>query len=104
MMTLSRWKVLMVLAVSLLGIFFALPNVLPAQTRAALPPVLQRTLNLGLDLQGGSYLLLEVDLQALRAEQVVNLVEDVRTTLRNENIEFSGLGQADGAVSVRITD
>jgi preprotein translocase subunit SecD len=102
MMTLSRWKVLLVLGVTLLGILFALPNALPSDVRQSLPPFLQRTLNLGLDLQGGSYLLMEVDTQALRAEQLVNLVEDARVTLRNANIEVDAAGQEGGAVYVRL--
>ncbi len=56
----------------------------------------QQKLNLGLDLQGGSYLLYEVDTDALRAERLTNLVEDVRTTLRNDQIEFGELGEANG--------
>jgi preprotein translocase subunit SecD len=104
MMALSRWKVIAVLAATIFSILFTLPNVLPAQARAALPGFLQKTVNLGLDLQGGVYLLLEVDTAALRNERVINTVEDVRTTLRNERILFTDLGQVQGVVTVRITD
>jgi preprotein translocase subunit SecD len=104
MMALSRWKVLAVLAAAIFGILFTIPNLIPAQTRASLPGFMQKTMNLGLDLQGGVYLLLEVDTAALRAERMVNLVEDVRTTLRNERIQFTDLGSVSGEVTVRITD
>jgi hypothetical protein len=81
------------------GIVFSLPNVLPQKTLDALPGwVPHQKLNLGLDLQGGSYLLYEVDTDALRAERLTNMVEDVRTTLRNEQIEFGELGEAGGIV------
>ena len=63
-----------------------------------------QTLNLGLDLQGGSYLLLEVDTVALRKEKQTALVEDVRKTLRDNQIEFTDLGQVGGDVTVRIVD
>ncbi|WP_309091169.1 protein translocase subunit SecD [Phenylobacterium sp.] len=105
MLTLSRWKVLLVVFSVVLGVLFALPNVLPEQARANLPGFLpKKTLNLGLDLQGGSYLLLEVDTAALRAERLTNTVEDTRTTLREAQIAFTDLGVTGGAVTVRITD
>lgn len=101
----SRWKTLAVLFSVIFGVLFSLPNVLPQQTLDSLPSFMpKQKLNLGLDLQGGSHLLLEVDVAALRRERITNLIEDVRSTLRNEQIEFTDLGQVQGAVSVRITD
>ena len=105
MMKLSRWKVTATLLSVIFGILFSLPNVLPQSTLDALPGVFpKQKLNLGLDLQGGSSLLLEVDTNALRAEKLTNLIEDVRKTLREEQIPFTDLATVDGEVSVRITD
>ena len=101
----SRWKTIAVLAALIFGVLFTVPNVLPQSVRDSMPGFLpKQTLNLGLDLQGGSSLLLSVDTKALHTEKVTNLIEDVRTLLRTEKIDFSDLGQVDGAVSVRITD
>ncbi|CAN5896654.1 protein translocase subunit SecD [soil metagenome] len=101
----SRWRTIAVLLSVIFGLLFSLPNVLPQKTLDSLPSFFpHKKLNLGLDLQGGSYLLLEVDTKALRVEKLTNLIEDVRTTLREDKIEFTDLGQVDGAVSVRITD
>ncbi len=105
MIRLPRWKVIACIAAVLFGVLFTLPNVLPANIMAAVPSWLpHQKLNLGLDLQGGSYLLYEVDTAALKAERLTNLTEDVRTNLQDKHIAFSGLGAANGAVSVRITD
>ena len=105
MMTLSRWKIIAVVASAIFGLLFSLPNLLPAQTLAALPAWMpHQKLNLGLDLQGGSYLLLEVDTNALRAERLANLAEEVGTTLRNGNIAITDPSQVDGVVRVRVTD
>lgn len=105
MMNLSRWKVIVVVLAALFGVFFTLPNVLPPSVRSELPGFLpSKTLNLGLDLQGGSYLLYEVDTKALRAERLTNLIEDVRKALTDAQVPFTGLGQANGVLSVRITD
>jgi len=105
MITVSRWRIILVVLATLYGILFTLPNVLPQSVRDSLPPfVPKQTLNLGLDLQGGSYLLYEVDTAALRNELLTNLVEDSRTTLREAQIDFTGLGVVNGEVSVRIND
>ena len=105
MMTLSKWKVLLVVLATIFGAFFTLPNLLPADARAKLPGFLpSKALNLGLDLQGGSYLLYSVDTQALRVERLNNLTEDARRTLTEGQIPFTDLGQVSGQLSVRITD
>jgi preprotein translocase subunit SecD len=105
MLTLSRWKIIAVTLSVIFGILFSLPNVLPQKTLDAMPGWLpHQKLNLGLDLQGGSYLLYEVDTEALRRERLSNMVEDVRTQLRAEQIPFGELAQQGEAVSVRIGD
>ena len=105
MLNLSRWKIILVVASVIFGIWFSLPNMLPPKTLAQLPGWFPRqTLNLGLDLQGGSYLLLEVDTAALRKEKLTALVEDARKTLRDNEVEFTDLGQVGGDVMVRISD
>ena len=105
MMTLSRWKFIVVTAAVLFGLLFTLPNLLPAGVRDAIPGFLpHKTLNLGLDLQGGSYLLLEVDTSALRKEKATNLLEDVRKSLRDDQIQYTDLVQTGTGATVRITD
>lgn len=105
MMTLSRWKVIAVVLSVIFGVLFTLPNMLPANLRDSLPGFMpKQTLNLGLDLQGGSHLLLEVDTDALRSERLTNLLEDTRTTLREEQIPFAELREVNGEVSVLINN
>lgn len=105
MLTLSRWKLILVALTIAFGLLFTLPNVLPPGVRDGLPGFLpKKTLNLGLDLQGGSYLLLEVDTDALRTERLTNMVEDIRSQLAAKRIAFTGLAVANGAVNLRITD
>jgi preprotein translocase subunit SecD len=105
MINLSRWKVIAVVFAAVFGVLFTLPNMLPANVRDSLPGFLpKQTLNLGLDLQGGSHLLLEVDTDALRQERLSNLTEDVRSQLREASIPFSELRVVSGQVSVLIND
>jgi preprotein translocase subunit SecD len=103
MLTLSRWKVILVVLAVLFGVVFTLPNALPQKVLDSLPGwVPKQKLNLGLDLQGGSSLLLEVDTKALKTERLTNLIEDVRNALREQNVAFDGLHQQGDAVMVHI--
>jgi preprotein translocase subunit SecD len=105
MMQLPRWRVIVVLAALLLAIVFSVPNIVPASTLKSVPSwVPAKVLNLGLDLQGGSSLLLEVDLAALNREKMNDLMEDVRSTLRAKQIDFAELAQVNGAINVRIVN
>ncbi len=65
MLHFARWKIALITATLLAGIMFALPNFLNGQQRASLPDFMpDKQINLGLDLQGGSHLLLEVEVEA----------------------------------------
>lgn len=107
MLQYSASKLALVIAVVLLGVVFAAPNIVPRETLSALPPWMAKALKpvqLGLDLQGGSYLLLEVDLDAVYKEQLTDIEESVRATLREPRIGFRNLRASDDGVYVSITD
>lgn len=105
MIQLTRWKVILVAAAVLLSALFAFPNLLTPGQRAALPGfVPSNTLNLGLDLQGGSYLMLQVDVEEVRIARVNSLVEDMRVTLGEQGIAFSNLQRQPGGFIITITD
>jgi len=105
MIHLSRWKVILLALSFVFGLFFAYPNVLTAEQKAALPGWLPKSgVNLGLDLQGGSYLLLEVDVPAMREKRLTNLGEDARTVLGEVGIETAGIAQAGSGVVVTLAD
>jgi protein-export membrane protein SecD len=78
MMYFSRLKAAAILGVCLIGLLVSLPNVLPAPA-SWLP---WRTVHLGLDLKGGSYLLMEVDMKAVIKERLDGLVDSIRQALR----------------------
>lgn len=101
----SRLKITMVLGVCLVATLFALPTFMPEAMRKHLPTFLQESVvNLGLDLQGGSHLLLEVDFDAYLKEQMTNLVDDIRNTLRNQKIGYRSLALQDGRVAFSLRD
>lgn len=105
MLYFAKWKIGLVLALCLLGVVFAAPNFISEQSAARLPTWLpHKQINLGLDLQGGSHLLLEVEVDAVIVERLESLVDSIRTELRRERIGYTGLGVVDDgrAVNVRI--
>ncbi|EHM02950.1 export membrane protein SecD [Acetobacteraceae bacterium AT-5844] len=89
MLYFARWKVAAIIGVILLGVLFSLPNVIP---RSAMPSWLPaRQISLGLDLRGGSYLLLEVDLDAVVKERLEGLADGARTRLRQAKVGYINL-------------
>ncbi|MDA1132685.1 MAG: protein translocase subunit SecD [Proteobacteria bacterium] len=93
MLYFGRWKILWVAAVAAAGLFFALPNLMNTQALEWVPDwIPHQKINLGLDLQGGSHLLLEVETEAVVTERMNGLVDDIRNALREEFIGYTGLG------------
>ena len=106
MLDFPRWKVWSISLVILIGILFAIPSMLPADLRAKYPAWLpSATINLGLDLAGGSQLLLEAD-QVDAAKQRLQAMEDqVATELRRDpRIEIGDVSTAGGRVSFLVRD
>ena len=99
----AKWKIVTVLLVCIAGLVFAAPNFLDDKTARSLPDwIPHKQVSLGLDLQGGSHLLLEVEVNAVIREQLEALVDEVRVELRKAKIRYSGLG-LDGATGIKVT-
>ncbi len=106
MVHIARWKIILVLGVCALGLLYSLPNVLSAQMREKLPSFIpSQTVNLGLDLQGGSHLLLQVELESVMKERAEGLVSSLRPELRTEKIGYKRLKAmaSNGVWGVRVT-
>jgi protein-export membrane protein SecD len=105
MLYFASWKVLLICGVCALGVLFSLPNLFTPAQLAWLPSfVPHKQVNLGLDLRGGSYLLLEVDVAAAQTEQLNGVIDNVRDVLRNEKIGYTGLNVENNAVVFVISD
>jgi preprotein translocase subunit SecD len=104
MLYFARWKVAAILGVILLGVLLTLPNLFP---RASIPSWLPaRQISLGLDLRGGSYLLLEVDTAAVVKERLESLADATRTRLRQANVGYVNLAaqRDERRLSFRLRD
>jgi len=103
MLFFSRWKIFFILGAVLLGLLFAIPNAIPADKREALPNMFQRTLNLGLDLQGGAHMLLEVDLTSVLEQALDNERQTVLQEFRDaDRLRSEFIRIEDGVIIGRI--
>src|ERR1700745_3194271 len=104
MLYFTRWKALAIIVTALVVCLCAVPNFFPEATVKAWPAWAQRRMVLGLDLQGGSYLLLEVDFNYIKKDKLDQVRDDVRRTLRDAKIGYTGLAARGDSVEVRVKD
>ncbi|MFO1167785.1 MAG: protein translocase subunit SecD [Rhodoblastus sp.] len=95
MLRFAPWKVASIVGMTLIAMLIVIPSMLSPEARTALQARLPswlpaKTITLGLDLQGGSHILLEVDSPAVVRTMVENLRDDVRRTLREERVGITG--------------
>ena len=104
MLYFTRWKATAIVLTALIICLFAVPNFLPDKMVQSWPKWAQRHVVLGLDLQGGSHILLEVDSNAVRKEKLESLRDDVRRVLRDARVGYTGLVVRGNSVEVRIRE
>ncbi|HXP30928.1 MAG TPA: protein translocase subunit SecD [Stellaceae bacterium] len=105
MLYFATWKVTLILAICALGLIVSIPNLFSQQTVASWPRFLpKRQVSLGLDLRGGSYLLLQVDNPAVERERLNGLVDELRTAMVGAKIGYTGLGVQGDHVGFTLRD
>ncbi len=103
MVHIPQWKRIAIMVAVALAILFSLPNLLPKDKQgellASIPSWMpHKTVNLGLDLQGGSHILLQIDLGSVIKQRSDDLVSSVRPALRSEKLGYKRLAtMADGS-------
>ncbi|HRE61645.1 MAG TPA: protein translocase subunit SecD [Micropepsaceae bacterium] len=105
MIQMSPWRQVMIALICIVATIFALPNFLPQSARDALADFLPpNTMNLGLDLSGGSYLLLEVETEVAVKDRLESMRGDLRKRMREEGIGFSSFQVGTDTISFRLID
>ncbi|WP_439272128.1 protein translocase subunit SecD [Pseudochrobactrum sp. HB0163] len=100
-----KWAVYLYSFIILAGMLIALPNLFTKQQLENMPGWFPKNqVTLGLDLRGGSYLVLEVDAAALKKDRLRSLLDDARSKLRSERIQAQSIRVAGDAVLVNIAD
>jgi len=110
MLRFAPWKVASILAVTFCAMLLLVPSFLGPQTLQGVQKWLPsfvpaRAIVLGLDLQGGAHVLMEVDSASVTKTQIEALRDDVRGKLREGKVSISGgIGVLARGVQVRIAD
>ncbi|KQT60519.1 MULTISPECIES: protein translocase subunit SecDF [unclassified Aureimonas] len=105
MLHFARWKTILIWLAVVVGFLFAAPNVIPQKYLDQMPGFMpKQPMTLGLDLQGGSYILLQVDRQSLVNARLQSVRADARQALRTARIGFTGLGDTGSVIDVTIRD
>lgn len=105
MLYFSRWKTIAIWLTIVASFLVVLPNVLSDDIMARYPSFLpQKKVTLGLDLQGGSHIMLKLERADIVKERLEQTVGDVRQNLRQANIRYTGLAGVGQSVQVRISD
>src|SRR3954471_813449 len=109
MLRYATWKVAAIIGMTLIALLVVVPSMLSSATRqsisAHVPWLPMRTIVLGLDLQGGSHVLLEIDQASVLKTQVDNLRDDVRRILREERVPITGgIGTQARGVQFRVAN
>ena len=102
MLQFEAWKKLVVILITVLGIVYAAPNLMPGNDDSGGGFLLGQKINLGLDLQGGSHLLLRVEMDVVAQERLEAIAETIRQEFRAQKIRFSGLDVSDDEVRVQL--
>jgi len=90
-----KWKVIFILAVVLLCVYFifGLPNF--PTSAAQLKDNFQHQIKLGLDLQGGTHLILQVQVQEAVAQETDQTVDRLTSAMRQKNIHYDEVRRMD---------
>jgi SecD/SecF fusion protein len=105
MLHFARWKTVLIWLSVIVSLVLALPNFFSDEHLKSVPNWLPKNkMTLGLDLQGGSHILLQVERPDLIKDRVNTVRDDVRRLLRDAKIEYSGLGAGTQNVRVKIND
>ena len=97
------FKLISSLIIIVFSILFAFPSLFDKNEK--LPNWLSKNkLKLGLDLQGGSQLLLQVETEKAIEEKLATQTEDLRTELINSNIQPKDLKLIDNVIVIKVND
>src|SRR5881392_2944728 len=107
MLDFPRWKVWLISLTIAVGIFLSIPSLIAGTPLAGSWPkwLPHYKISLGLDLAGGSHLLLEADAQDAQKQRLTAMEESVTTELRrNPRIEIGDISTAGGRLSFMVRD
>ncbi len=94
MLYFSKLRIIFITLISLLFIIFAFSNLFNFDNK-----ILNKKINLGLDLQGGSYLLLEIDNDPVIEQKLQNLTVTIRNFFKEKNVRITNFNLSNQTLS-----
>ena len=106
MLDFPRWKVWSIILTVVVGVLFAIPSLMPETTAARLGLAGMPRINLGLDLSGGSHILLEADTADVAKQRLAQMEETVRAEMRRQDprIDIGDISTSGGKLSFLVRD
>lgn len=107
MLDFPRWRIWMLNALILVAFLLAIPSFLPKAMLDQVPSwIPKETINLGLDLAGGSHILLEADRAQLERDRLESLEDSVRNAMRRAEpkIDIEAVSREGGKLSFLVSD
>ncbi|HZG44876.1 MAG TPA: protein translocase subunit SecD [Allosphingosinicella sp.] len=104
MLNFPRWKLWAITLTCLFGVLLAIPSLLPAHVTENWPNWTKPHINLGLDLAGGSQLLLEAETESLNRQRLEAVEDGIRAETRRNNIEIAEVSTADNQLTFTVVN
>ena len=99
MLYFSKLRILSIIIISLFFIFVSSSNFLKDNYK-----LFGKKINLGLDLQGGSYLLLEIDNKPVIDQKLQNLTISIKSLFKEKNIKYNNFKLSDQSLSFKVKE
>ncbi|HEY0315922.1 MAG TPA: protein translocase subunit SecD, partial [Sphingomonas sp.] len=107
MLDFPRWKIASIIGVLLIGILLGVPSLIPESTARQMGLGFAPRINLGLDLAGGSHILLEADTADVARTRLSNMEDSVRAAMRKNTpqpVAIGDISTANNALSFFVRD
>lgn len=106
MLDFPPWKKWLTWVAVVFGVLLAVPSLLPDNVSSALPRWMTATkVNLGLDLAGGSYILLEADTNDVRNQRLETMRDTILGEMRRApRIQIGDISTRDGRIAFMVRD
>ncbi|MCC7394409.1 MAG: protein translocase subunit SecD [Sphingomonadaceae bacterium] len=109
MLDFPRWKILSIWIVLIGGVLLSLPTFIPASAIRFIPEKMRPPVNLGLDLAGGSHILLEADINDVRKERLDSMERSIREAMRGspgaaDDIAIGDMARSGNGISFMVRD
>ncbi|MCB1446705.1 MAG: protein translocase subunit SecDF [Rhizobiaceae bacterium] len=101
----SRWKSALIWLSVVLSVWLAAPNFLPQTALDSLPSwIPKNSMTLGLDLQGGSHIMLKLERNDIIQERRETILDEIRANLRKAGIGYTGLAGTGQKITFKLRD